>query len=103
MKLSERFYEIWGLTHEGGEERTYALRYEVKQLEAENEAFKNRIRNSLFGMTTEQENEWLAEVVKEHTDALKESKMTNKEKTTVGSMCPGSTIPINFFKEKDND
>ena len=52
--------------------RVYAWIDELEQLEAENEAFKNHIRNSLFGMTTEQENEWLAEVVKEHTDALKE-------------------------------
>ncbi len=34
MKLSERFYEIWGLTFEGAEERTYALKDEIAQLEA---------------------------------------------------------------------
>ena len=32
--------------------------------------------------------------------ALKEPMMNNKEKTTVGSMCPGSTIPINFLLEQ---
>jgi len=42
------------------------------QLEAENGAFKNHIRKSLFGMTADQENEWLDELVKEHLDALKD-------------------------------
>lgn len=33
MKLTERFYEMWGLTFEGGEERTYSIMKEVAQLE----------------------------------------------------------------------
>lgn len=32
--LSERFYEMWGLTLEGGEERTYAINEDVAKLEA---------------------------------------------------------------------
>ena len=33
MALSNKFYEMWGLTFEGGEERTYAIDAEVRQLE----------------------------------------------------------------------
>ena len=32
--LSDKFYEMWGLTLEGGEERTYAIDAEVRKLEA---------------------------------------------------------------------